>query len=172
MPLTQARQDFLTQQYLDLEQLYSSIGIAAYRGTTEDLSGVVALQILQNLNVGNCVSNVQTADQTALFANRNNVNSNELVVYLVQTLIGGAGNFVGCASFPAGEPGAAIVQINAQWLTAHELGHVLGLSHVATIPSTNSDFLMWPTTAWTNPPPDLSAAEAKTMLASSFSTNC
>jgi hypothetical protein len=40
---------------------------------------------------------------------------------------------------------------------------VLGLQHVTSTPATNSDFLMWPDTGWTNRPPDLSSGEYVTM---------
>ena len=114
-------------------------------------------------NVGQCTRGNPTADQNTLFANRNNAGANDVVVYVVSTLIGGAGNFVGCATYPNGQPGAAVVVSNAAWLTAHEVGHVLGLLHVSTTPPTNSNFLMWPNTSWTNTPPDLSSSEFKTM---------
>src|SRR5205807_1725873 len=120
------------------------------------------------LNVGACVLGATTNDQNTLFQNRNNAGANDIVVYLASTLIGGAGNFVGCASFPSGRPGCAIVQVNAaRWLTAHEVGHVLGLSHVS-----NTDRLMNPTIGWTNLPPDLVQSEFQTMLDSSLSVPC
>jgi hypothetical protein len=95
---------------------------------------------LQNLNVGQCLLGQPTLHQNTLFANRNNADDVELVVYVVQTLIGGAGNFLGCATHPDGQPGAAVVQDMAPWLTAHEVGHVLGLQHVCTkATATNSN---------------------------------
>lgn len=133
----------------------------------------------------NACSGQTTQDQNDLFANRNNVGNNELVVYIVQTLIGGAGNFVGCASHPDGQPGAAVVQAgNADWLVAHEVGHVLGLRHVCVMPTQqnpnppnacgpgDSDNLMFPNVFWTNLPPDLSAAENSTMINSNLTVPC
>jgi hypothetical protein len=166
--LTQARLDYLADQYAAMEELFAQGGnIAVLRGTTEDLSGDPALTPLQNLNVGACTMGTTTADQNTLFQNRNNVAANELVVYFVASLIGGAGNFVGCAAHPAGRPGCAIVQTGARWLTAHEVGHVLNLGHV-----TNADRLMNPNTGWTNVPPDLIQSEFQTMLNSGFTLAC
>ena len=169
LQLTQARLNYLADQYAAMEELYAGGGnIAVFRGTTEDLSGNAALTTLQDLNVGTCVLGSTTTDQTTLFANRNNAGSSDIVVYLVSSLIGGAGNFVGCASHPASEPGCAIVEVDtARWLTSHEVGHVLGLLHVS-----DTDRLMNPTIGWTNLPPDLISSEFKTMLDSSLSIPC
>jgi len=128
LPIDITVQKFINAQFAAMEQLYSEGGVAAYRGTTEDLSGNAALQPLLNLNVGACVSNATISDQNTLFGSRSNAGSDDIVVYIVSTLIGGAGNFVGCAAHPAGQPGAAVVQVGANWLVAHEVGHVLGLS--------------------------------------------
>ena len=162
-------QNFIDTQFTELLNLYTRSGIDARRGTTEDLSGNTSLSSLLALDVGQCLLGQPTQEHIALFANRNNAGPNDLVVYIVQTLQGGAGNFVGCATHPNARPGAAIVQSNARWLLSHELGHVLGLRHVSTSPSTNSDFLMWPNIGWTNPPPNVSTAETSTMRGSGLS---
>ena len=169
LPLTQARLDYLADQLRAMQDLYVGGGnIGVIRGTTEDLSGNATLAALQNLNVGSCVSGSTTSDQNTLFANRNNAASGDIVVYLVSSLIGGAGNFVGCAAHPANEPACAVVEVDtARWLTSHEVGHVLGLVHVS-----NSDRLMNPNIGWTNLPPDLIDSEFQTMLASNLSNAC
>ncbi len=172
LPITDGVNTFIDSQFLAMHDLFSTGGIAIYRGTTEDLSGNAALVSLRDLSVGACLLGQLTVDQNALYQNRNNVRKNELVVYVVQTLIGGAGNFVGCAGHPNGQPGAAVVQSNATWLVAHEVGHVLGLQHVVETASTNSDCLMWPSTGWTNVPPDLAPSEFTTMRDSAFTINC
>ena len=138
------------------------------------LGDLFALQLsnLANLTVGLCLMGQPTPNQNVLFANRNNVPAGDLVVYVAQTLLGGAGNFVGCAAFPAGRPGAVIVQNAASWLLAHEVGHVLGLPHVPNAPSTNTDSLMWPFTTWTNVPPDISDGESTILHLSPFTREC
>jgi hypothetical protein len=172
IPNTNAVQNFMDTQFAAMEDLFSQRGLACYRGTTEDLSGNAALAPLANLNVGNCMMGQPTADHNTLFANRNNADDEDLVIYVVQTLIGGAGNFVGCATHPDDQPGAAIVQSGARWLLAHEVGHVLDLRHVSATPTTNADFLMWPNTSWTNVPPDVTEDEADTMLDSDWAQDC
>lgn len=159
---------FIDTQFIAMHELFAEGGVAVYRGTTEDLSGNAALQPLQNLNVGQCLLGQPTQDHNTLFANRNNVAANDLVVYIVSTLIGGAGNFLGCATHPNGQPGAAVVQSTARWLVAHEVGHVLGLRHVTG----QSDSLMFPNVGWTNVPPDLAVAEYTTIFNSGFTNPC
>jgi hypothetical protein len=185
LPITPTITAFFDAQFAAMFQLFARSGITSVRLTTEDLSGNADLVPLQNLDVGACRRGQTTAEQHALFANRNNVGSNELVVYLVSTLIGGNGNFVGCAAHPTGSPGAAIMQVGAQWLMAHEVGHVLGLRHVcgavptmmnpnppnACIPG-QSDSLMFPNTGWTNVPPNLSSGEESTMRNSGLTNPC
>jgi Hemopexin len=169
LPITTTIQDFMDTQYTELDRLFAGSGIDVRRGTAEDLSGDPNLSQLLALDVGACIRGQPTQEQNVLFANRNNAGRDDLVIYIVQTLQGGAGNFVGCATHPADQPGAAIVQTSARWLLVHEVGHVLGLRHVTTTPATNSDFLMWPNTSWTNTPPNISPGEASTMVASSLS---
>ena len=168
LAITSTISTFIDDQFAAMRDLFATVGINAMRGTTEDLSGNVFLQPLQNLNVGACLRGVTTQDQNDLFANRNNVGNNEIVVYIVSTLIGGIGNFVGCASHPVGQPGAAVIQNNARWLTAHEVAHVLGLIHVIG----QSDSLMFPNTGWTNVPPDLADSEELTMRNSDLTNPC
>ena len=112
-----------------------------------------------------------------IFANRNNVGNNELVVYIVSFLndAAGAGNVLGCAAHPNGQPGVAVIQHPAIWLIAHEVGHVLGLRHVCEIPAcvdAQRDSLMFPDVGWKNVPPDLSATEYTTMLNSPLTNPC
>jgi hypothetical protein len=167
---------FFDTQFIAMHELFAEGGIAAYRGTTEDLSGNAALAGLLALDVAGCpLTGTLTNDQRDLYANRNNAGANDVVVYLVQSLVNGAAptNFLGCATNQVGlGPGAAVIQANARWLVAHEVGHVLGLSHVNNTPVTNSDFLMWPNVGWTNVPPDLAAAEYTTMFNSGFTNPC
>jgi hypothetical protein len=169
MPITTAIQNMMDTQYAEIRRLYLKSGIEVRFGFTENLSGDTNLSQLLALDVGQCLLGQPTDEHDALFANRNNADDDDLVIYVVQTLEGGTGNFVGCATHPDGQPGAAIVPTSARWLVAHEVGHVLGLRHVSTSPSTNSDFLMWRNISWTNTPPDISKSESSTMAAGDLS---
>ena len=69
----------------------------------------------------------------------------------------------GCAAFPAGRPGAVVASGASAWTVGHEVGHVLGLSHVS---DNNRLMTGLGTDNITNAPPDLIASESTTMLAS------
>ena len=103
-----------------------------------------------------------TAEQTSLHANRNSAGPNDVVVYFVRST---QPPFNGCASHPAGRPGAAVASGASAWTMAHEVGHVLGLGHV-----NDNNRLMTGngTNNITNPPPDLIASESATMLGSGY----
>jgi hypothetical protein len=186
LPIDDAITRFIDTQFIAMQQLFATKGINVSQETTEDLSGDPNLQDLQDLDVGQCFMGQTTQDQNTLFANRNNAGNKELVIYIVATLIGGTGNFLGCAAHPDEQPGAVVVQTTDAWLTAHEVGHVLGLRHVCEFPTTTNptpetacvsggaqrDNLMFPNVGWTNVPPDLSAAEESTMRDSSLTNSC
>ena len=178
IPITPAISTFMDTQYAEMARLFARNGVTVFRGADEDLSGNMALNALQNFDVGDCIGGETTQDHVDLFGSRNGAGANDLVVYVALTLIGGSGNFLGCAVHPDGQPGAVIVQSTAKWLTAHEVGHVLGLRHVCQFPSPDdpspsdpckagdSDSLMFPNVGWTNVPPDISTAEEDTMRSS------
>jgi hypothetical protein len=118
-----------------------------------------------------------TADQTALFANRNDAGPNDIVVYFVQSTIPPLN---GCAAFPAGQPGAVVTQGASPWTMAHEVGHVLGLSHIAGEsgpggPCSTPDFTRLMTGCGTGNitgTPTLTAGEGTTMRGSAFTRQC
>jgi hypothetical protein len=157
-------------QYKAMEDLFADHGIATYRGTTEDLSADTALAGVVDLDVGPCILGAPTAEHNTLFARRNGAGVGDIVVYVVRTLTNGAGatNLLGCATHPANQPGCAVVQANARWLLAHEVGHVLGLRHWANPPAANSQYLMFPNVGWTDPPPDIVQTEVATMVDSAL----
>jgi hypothetical protein len=136
-----------------MRQVYASCGIAVQHVSTENLN----LPTLNDVDVGQCLLGQTTAEQNQLFANRNGVGANDIVVYFVRSTVP---PFNGCASHPAGRPGAIVAQVATQWTLGHEVGHVLGLFHV-----NNNDRLMTGngTINITNPPPDLVASECSTM---------
>jgi hypothetical protein len=142
-----------------MREVYEPAGFRIIRASDETLN----LPLLNVVDVAGCVRGSTTAEQNTLFANRNNVGANDVVVYFVQ-----ATNppLNGCAAHPSGRPGAVVASIASRWTLGHEVGHVLGLNHVS-----NNDRLMTGngTANITNPPPDLIASEIATITASSLS---
>ncbi|WP_083998783.1 hemopexin repeat-containing protein [Actinomadura kijaniata] len=168
LKIDSAVQDFIDDQFGAMRDLFTRSRIDVRRGSIEDLSGDSDLDSLLVLDVGACLLGRPTEEHEELFAHRGGAADTDLVIYIVQMLDGGDGNLVGCATHPSGKPGAAVVVTSSRWLLAHEVGHVLSLRHVPRTPTTNSDFLMWPNTGWTNVPPDVSAAETTKMLDSAL----
>jgi hypothetical protein len=146
-----------------MRQVYEAVGIRVHRMSTETLD----LPALNDIDVGSCNMGTGTAEQTQLYANRNNAWGTDVVVYFVRSIVSA---LYGCAAFPAGQPGAVVAQIASIWTLAHEVGHVLGLSHVD-----DNNRLMTGngTTNITNPPPDLISTEVIAMRASglTYETN-
>jgi hypothetical protein len=139
-----------------MQQVYATAGIDVVVGSVETLN----LPLLNDLDVGACTMGNTTAEQNQLFANRNNSGANDLCVYFVRSTLPPLN---GCAAHPAGQPSAVVTSVASQWTLGHEVGHVLGLPHVAP-----TDRLMMGGGTWniTNPPPDLVQSEIDTMIAS------
>ncbi len=136
-----------------MRQVYRSAGIEVDVASTENLN----LPALNDLDVGTCTRGNTTAEQNALFANRNSVGANDIPVYFVRSTVP---PFNGCAAHADGIPACVVASGASTWTLAHEVGHVLDLNHV-----NNNDRLMTGngTANITNPPPDLASNEINTM---------
>lgn len=153
----------LNQMVAAMTQIYASVGINVVHASTEVLN--LAATFL-DIDVGGCFRGTTTAEQDLLFANRNNVGANDVVVYFVRSTVP---PFNGCATHPTGRPGAVVAAGATQFTLGHEVGHVLGLNHV-----NDNDRLMTGngTANITNLPPDIAASEASTMQSSSLTVAC
>lgn len=141
----------------EMQRVYAQIGILVHLVSTERLNLGAALL---DIDVGSCALGSVTAEQTTLFGNRNNAPTTDIVIYFVRSTVPA---FNGCASHPAGLPGAVVVRGASLWTMGHEAGHVVDLRHV-----NDSDRLMTGggTANITNPPPDIAPDEANTAKAS------
>ncbi|HET7697797.1 MAG TPA: hypothetical protein VFK57_18940 [Vicinamibacterales bacterium] len=71
---------------------------------------------------------VPTDAQTDLFNLRGDAEPDDIVIYFVRTLVPAQ---AGCPVHPPDRPGAIVcASLAGEWTLAHQLGHVLGLSHV------------------------------------------
>jgi len=142
-----------------MQRVYAAAKIQVRLISTEELE----LPELADLHVGDCVSEV-TSDQVALFSHRGIALANDVIAFFCRTLIPPV---EGCATHPRDQPGVVLSQSADLWALAHEVGHLLGLSHVD-----DDDCLMTGngTVNITNPPPKLTRDEIGTMRDSSLVT--
>jgi Metallo-peptidase family M12 len=142
--------------------------VFAQAGIDVDVASRRTLHVpeLENVNV---TSSCQppgplTADQRKLFDLAGEVGPDGIAIFFVLAT-NKATN--GCAQHPAGVSGAVITQACTRWTMAHEIGHLLGLSHVQ-----GSNRLMSRSTRRiTGGPPELDAAEIATISTSHLISN-
>lgn len=139
-----------------MREVYASASIEVVVASRENLN----LPDLEDVEVGLCAGPFSTEEQRQLFMHRNGVAEHEVVVYFVRDTIP---PFSGCATYPAGTPGAVVASGATRWTLAHEVGHVLGLIHVD-----DNDRLMTGngTSNITHEPPDFVSSEVQAMFAS------
>ncbi|NES82740.1 MAG: hypothetical protein F6K10_15780 [Moorea sp. SIO2B7] len=124
--LTEPRDFTIDEMVEAMRIVYATAKIAVQIVSRETLSGS-EFNDLQTVDVNDgCIGT--TAEQDELFENDNFVGTNEIVIYFVRSTDPGLN---GCASYPEGKPGAIVTRTASLWTLAHEVGHVLGLNHIA-----------------------------------------
>ena len=92
----------------------------------------------REINASTCVYGQPTAQQAALLSIREDATSEkDVFIYFVQSI---RPLMYGCAAHLPGMPGVVIASAAPGWTLAHEIGHVLGLSHILD----NKRHLMFP----------------------------
>jgi hypothetical protein len=111
-----------------MQDVYGTAGIGVVLASREDLTGANIFTALRDLDVvPNCPAGELTGEQIQLFNNRDNVGEFDVVAHFVRST---SPVLNGCASHPDNVFGAAITQVASVWTMAHEIGHVMGLSHI------------------------------------------
>lgn len=125
------------------------------------------------LNQPSCPLGVQplpTDEEDDLFDLGRGVGADVVGYYINGSTNGG---LAGCSAYPIGRRGFWVRFGSSQWVLAHELTHVIGLTpHISTSNASNSDNLMWPNTGWSNLPPDLNAAQSTGVLGDPSIESC
>lgn len=153
----------IPQMVQSMQQVYDTVGIFVDVASQQNLS----LPDLVDTDIGGCVRGRTTPEQDQLFSNRDNADSDDLVIYFVRATPDNPVN--GCAAHPNGRPGAIVTMGATRWTLAHEVGHVLGLNHLSpeTCPPAGAAPIRLMTGCGTGTivqlPPDLIAAEGVTM---------
>jgi hypothetical protein len=112
-----------------MREVYSTAGIGVVVVTREDLTSLDIATPLRDLEVvPQCPMGQITGEQIQLFNNRDNVGERELAIHFVRVT---TPPLNGCAAHPDDVFGAVVTQVASRWTLAHEIGHVLGLSHIS-----------------------------------------
>jgi hypothetical protein len=145
----------------------NAVGVQFVAGDAEESD----LPAMTAVAVGACVDVFD--EHKALFdAMASSMKDGQAAIFVVGRITDAA-TASGCAAHPASCPGAVITEAAAaagaggttaggRWVLAHEVGHLLGLSHVKDTPRLMCD----PPTSITSASPRLSATEKQTVAAS------
>jgi hypothetical protein len=156
----------LDQMIVAMRDAYNTAGIDVNVVSTEVLNvSDPSLSPLNDVDTGSCTMGSVSAEQTSLSNFRAGAGSLDVVVYMCRSVSWNNGSLNGCASFPTNRPMVVVASYASRYTLGHEVGHVLGLSHV-----NDNNRLMTGngTSNITNPPPDLVQSEINTMIASQF----
>jgi hypothetical protein len=154
----------LSTSLLVMRQVYDTAFLGVRVASRESLASISNFSLLNVVDVGACKK--VTGEQAELFSHRNNVAFRDIVVYFVQLT---NPTFNGCAVHPFNRDGAVVASIASKWTLAHEIGHVLGLTHVD---GNNTRLMTGDGTEKIVGVPTLTQTEISTMQSSNLVRNC
>ena len=127
-----------------LQQIWSGNGLAitCSAGAAAELTS----PLLESVSVNGCAGGAIGNHRRLFELSSGLVSPDQLVVFVVKSITDG-GLVSGCAVHPPGIPGLVITEAavagkttgTGRWVLAHELAHVLGLSHVTSTGSLMCD---------------------------------
>jgi hypothetical protein len=156
----------------NMQMVYGQYGIKIEFASGESLLLTNEQQIsLANVDVGTCtLGGNLTDEQKELFSlgSFQSVRANDIVVYYVEGVKPDSGSLVGCATHGAKRPACIVASRGSKWTLAHEVSHVLGLTHLAD----TSNVMNTPTASITANPPGLTDDQLKKVKASKLVVAC
>ena len=148
------------------KEIFITAGIEINIDSTEKLNSEDEdLSLLNDIYTEDCMMGSPSPDQVKLSVYRGNAEINEVVAFFCRSVFGNSGILGGCASYPQNNPMFAVSSTCSKYTFAHELGHVLGLTHVF---SPNRLMTLYGTDNIRNPPPDIIQREIDLILTSNF----
>jgi hypothetical protein len=103
-------------------------------------------------------------DQRELFDQASGIGPTEIAIFFVQSTIPATN---GCAQHPTSLAAVVVTEACTRWTMAHEIGHLLGLSHAAT----SSQLMFKSTSRIKGDPPGLDASEITAILKNNLVAN-